>query len=563
MIKLLTAYQRSLGTRFGLFIGLVLIPLFIVTTFVILGLQNDAFNKLAGQFQTAFSTVRESNISSAKQEASQNIEKLGGLLAAIAPAAIASYDFTSLTKYAATAVETPGVCEISYKTPDGKTMAHAMTKNHSPTNSTREFTIEHEGTKMGVVVVGYSNEILDNKIAEMDKIFGENKTALETSQQKALIAIAISIAISLTVVFILTQGMIVFLFRKFASGPIHESVEEMNHLAHGNLNIAIRQVHRQDEIGAIAGALQVFKKNAIEREELQKLEKQKDESAKQRAERITVLSENFDANVRQFFHDLEAALASLESSASELATLAQSTTVRATAISNSSQRVNESVNTVAQNSEDLTGSIREISQQINASTQLIHKTVDQTAKTSEQSELLMSYANKVNGVLDLISNISHQTRLLSLNATIEAERAGDMGKGFAVVAGEVRVLASQTEDSVKQIQQTITDVQNASIHISSALGQTRQNVDAVNSAAAVMSTAAEKQSSVTSNISQTMQEAAKATNEVTRSIEQIVDSVAKTSAASDALNEASSSLNQKARELRHNVESFLQNIKSA
>ena len=563
MLGFLTAYRRSLGTRFGIFIGAVLIPLFIVTSLVILDYQKSAFHKLTTEIQTAFSGIRELNITTAKAEDTAKLEKLGNLLAAIAPAAIASYDFTSLTKYAQTAAETPGVCEITYKSPEGKTMAQAKTAGHTPASAAREFQIVHEGSKMGTVVIGYNNDLLDKKIADMDKIFSDNKDSLSKSQAEALFDIALSITISLTIVFILTQGMIIFLFRKFVSAPIHESVEDMNSLARGNLNIDIKQANREDEIGSIAEALQVFKKNAVEREELQRLEKEKDEIAKRRAVKITELSERFDANVRSFFHDLEAALASLESSATELASLAQSTTARATAISNSSQRVNESVSSVAHASEELTGSIREISTQINASTQLIHKTVDQTAKTAEQSELLMNYANKVNSVLDLISNISHQTRLLSLNATIEAERAGDMGKGFAVVAGEVRVLASQTEDSVKQIQQTITDVQNASNHISTALTQTRQNVDAVNSASSVMASAAEEQSSVTSGIAQTMQDAARATNEVTRSIDQIVDSVAKTSAASDALNDASTTLNQKARELRQNVETFLQNIKSA
>lgn len=563
MMSILTSYKKSLGARFSLFIGALLVPLFILTGGIILVYQQQAFGNLDQEVQNTFATIRELNIQGAKAEEKAKIEKLGNLLAAIAPAAIASYDFTSLVKYAQTAVETPGVCQIVYKTDTGNEMAKAQSKDHIEASESHEFQIMNDGTKMGIVVVHTSSKLLEKKIEAMDAEFTERRAFLDGVQANAMMKLAMAIGGSLLIVAGLTLGLVVFLFKKFVAAPVHESVASMNHLAEGNLDIHIHHTSRQDEIGSIAKALEVFKRNAVEREELRRHEKEKDETAKRRAHKITELSSDFDSSVRDFFRDLEGSLNSLESAARELTSLAQTTTAKTTAISDASQQVNESVHTVAQASEELSGSIREISQQINASSQLIHKTADQTAKTAEQSDMLMTYANKVNAVLELISNISHQTRLLSLNATIEAERAGDMGKGFAVVAGEVRVLASQTEDSVKQIQQTISDVQNASSHISTALEQTKKNVDAVNNASSIMSTAAEKQSNVTTGISHTMQGAAKSTSDVAQSIEKIAESVSKTSSACVSVNEATSTLGEKARQLRGKVEEFLQNIKTA
>ena len=82
---------------------------------------------------------------------------------------------------------------------------------------------------------------------------------------------------------------------------------------------------------------------------------------------------------------------------------------------------------------------------------------ERLAESIENAKVVSSIEEMAN----VISEIAEQINLLSLNASIEAARAGEAGKGFAVVASEIGSLATSTAEAVGQIQNTISQVQNA------------------------------------------------------------------------------------------------------
>lgn len=130
-------------------------------------------------------------------------------------------------------------------------------------------------------------------------------------------------------------------------------------------------------------------------------------------------------------------------------------------ISNTGQELMNTVNSLRESSDNTSALAGEGRNSLNNMQSSMQQLSDATGSISTKLDMIRDKAGGIGTVVTTITKVADQTNLLSINAAIEAEKAGDAGKGFLVVAREIRRLADQTAVATLDIEQMVRHMQSA------------------------------------------------------------------------------------------------------
>lgn len=296
--------------------------------------------------------------------------------------------------------------------------------------------------------------------------------------------------------------LLVNLFTHSILKPVKAVANKMAELAGqgGDLTQEL-QVHSHAELISLSQAFNRFREKVRELLEQAKLS---GNAVLEQSEESKNNSQQTNSQISLQEHEINSvvtAITEMSATASEVASTASSAATNADAASSFIKKTEAEVSLAA---EDITA----LSNEMTSAT-------DAVKAVSVRSE-------DIRKILDVISAIADQTNLLALNAAIEAARAGEHGRGFSVVADEVRALASKTADSVDEISQVISSLQE---EVTTTVTLIEEGSDKAKSAASRSNDAFIK-----------MQETVTQIDEVTQHIIQIAAAAEEQSQVSEELN---------------------------
>jgi methyl-accepting chemotaxis protein len=356
---------------------------------------------------------------------------------------------------------------------------------------------------------------------------------------------------------------VTMMLRRRVITPLANLTGVVGDLAAGRHDVTIPTVERADEIGAMAGSLQVFKDALIAKKAADEAAAVEADAKIRRGQRVDQITSDFEAMIGEIVEVVSSASTELEASAGTLTATAERSEELATTVAAASEEASTNVQSVASATEEMASSVNEISRQVQGSARIAGEAVEQAQKTNARVAELAKAAARIGDVVELINTIAGQTNLLALNATIEAARAGEAGRGFAVVASEVKALAEQTAKATGEISQQISGIQAATQESVGAIKEIGDTIGRMSEIAATIAAAVEEQGAATQEISRNVQQAAHGTQQVSSNIADVQRGASETGSASAQVLGAAKSLSGESDRLKREVGKFLSSVRAA
>ncbi|MBB5689416.1 methyl-accepting chemotaxis protein [Roseomonas alkaliterrae] len=304
----------------------------------------------------------------------------------------------------------------------------------------------------------------------------------------------------LLLALLLAAGGAGLLLARRLAAPITGLAAATARIAEGRFDTAVAGGERRDEVGALARALDGFRR-ALAEKAAQEAELAEERARRERRQAglLAAIGE-FGGSVSGLLHELRGASEGMQATSATMRRVAEAVKAEAEGTHRASGEAAQELGAAAAATEQLSAAAREVGRQAEEAAATTRGAVARAEAVDRVVASLAATAGEIGSVVRVIEGIAGQTNLLALNATIEAARAGEAGKGFAVVAQEVKSLAQQTTSGTAEIAERIEAVRRATAEAVEGLREMLAVVQAMDTVAAGITEAVEQQGAATQEI---------------------------------------------------------------
>lgn len=310
-----------------------------------------------------------------------------------------------------------------------------------------------DGKKPGTAVVEYDFNGT-TKYSAYTILNNENILVLTADESEALAGITTvtGVAVGISAIVVLLAIIICFILGRRLMRPLVKVSTIIEEIANGDINADFGMVKEtNDEIGLIIEKMKELTQSLGNI--VGKIRNSSDTMSSNSYELNDTSSQTLAAN-----NEISKAVEDVAEGSTGMAASISKINENLLEMSNETKDINESVNEIRNQTAAVQDSSKIMNDKIKSMQNSSQKMDDGISAISKRIETVNTTVDKVSNIVSVIEEISSETNLLSLNASIEAARAGDAGKGFAVVAQEIRVLSDNTNTELENIKQIISSL---------------------------------------------------------------------------------------------------------